>query len=452
MRRRAHLIPRRRALVRLLSYVLLLGALSAPTVGESAADDRPDARLRVGVAKASDTSITVTWTVSDEPAAFQFVVVLDGARVASTTKTRHTITGLECGRAYTVVVVLVEPTGAGLGRAALVTATSRCTEDGGSVLTRHPAPATLTVSPAVPARPTPVPTPDRALPEPTPPSSSDTADEHAMTVGPVWQGAGAFVWHETDVSPEALGRELRDSGFAWVALRIHDGLAVDAIEDDWSRRFREESGLPVGGWGVLRSDPEEEAALALDLVDRYALDFYIANPEAEYKYTGDDGSSDERFGRSKRFVDTFRLSGPQVDAAVSSYCRADTADLDWRAWSGSGFAFLPQAYVNDIGKTASPAACAAGASDFFESSAVHPTIGVYRSGGDAPDVSRYASLLEDAGTVGFSVYLAETDMTMREWRILGDAIAGDVVARHPSLLTGARPPQGEHSPAKSTSS
>lgn len=45
------------------------------------------------------------------------------------------------------------------------------------------------------------------------------------------------------------------------------------------------------------------------------------------------------------------------------------------------------------------------------------------------EVARYARLLEQAGTVGFSVYLAETRMTAAEWRALGDAIAKTGIAR-----------------------
>jgi hypothetical protein len=114
-----------------------------------------------------------------------------------------------------------------------------------------------------------------------------------------WAGAGAFVWHETDIAPEALGSQLRDNGFSWVAVLIHDGLAVDPIEGDWVRRFRAASGLPVGGWGVLRTEPEQEADLAHRLLGQYSLDFYIANPEAEYKFSNDDGQSAERYGRSQ---------------------------------------------------------------------------------------------------------------------------------------------------------
>jgi hypothetical protein len=243
-----------------------------------------------------------------------------------------------------------------------------------------------------------------------------------------WTGAGAFVWHETDVAPETLGSQLRANGFLWVAVLIHDGLTVDPVEGNWVRRFRAASGLPVGGWGVLRTEPEEEAELAHRMLDHYSLDFYIANPEAEYKLSNDDGQSGERFERSRRFVDRFRALEPDMPAAVSSYCRADTQDLDWRAWGGSGFAFLPQAYSNDFGSAASPAACVEGAAGFFPSAAVHPTVGMYAGGAEEPSAERYAELLDDAGTVGFSVYLAETRMNEADWHTFGKAIAGLQIA------------------------
>jgi hypothetical protein len=249
-----------------------------------------------------------------------------------------------------------------------------------------------------------------------------------------WAGAGAFVWHETDVSPEALGLQLRENGFSWVAVLIHDGLAVDPVEGDWVRRFRAASQLPVGGWGVLRTEPEHEAELAHRLLD---LDFYIANPEAEYKFSsGEDGQSGERYGRSQRFVDSFRALEPHTPAAISSYCRADTQDIDWGVWDHSGFVFLPQAYVNDFGGAASPAACVEGAAEFFPANAVHPTVGVYTGQDGEPSPERYAALLDEAGTVGFSVYLAETRMHDGQWRTFGQAIAELAIARS---TAGAEP-------------
>lgn len=267
---------------------------------------------------------------------------------------------------------------------------------------------------------------------PSPGAEPVPAPPQAPAVAMSWDSAGAFVWHETDVSPEALGQELRDAGFGWVALFLHDGLSEDPVEADWANRFRHASGLAVGGWGALRDRPAEEAALADRLLARYGLDFYVANPEAEYMYTGPDGPSPERFARSRAFVDAFRRLRPELPAAVSSYCRADRHDLDWAAWREAGFAFLPQAYVNDFGSQATPAACAAGARGFFPADAVHPTVGMYPGVERSLRAAGYARLLASAGTVGFSVYLAETRMTPQEWRALGEAIRTRGIARTPA--------------------
>ena len=250
--------------------------------------------------------------------------------------------------------------------------------------------------------------------------------------GMSWRGAGAFVWHETDVSPETLGLQLRENGFSWVAVLIHDGLTVDPVEGDWVRRFHAASELPVGGWGVLRTEPEQEADLAHQLLDRHSLDFYIANPEAEYKFSSDHGSSGERFERSRRFVRAFRAVESDTPAAISSYCRADMQDIDWEVWNDARFVYLPQAYVNDFGGATSPAACRESAAGFFPANAVHPTVGVYRGQEAGASPERYASLLAAARTVGFSVYLAETGMHAEQWRAFGEAISQLRIARRPA--------------------
>lgn len=243
-----------------------------------------------------------------------------------------------------------------------------------------------------------------------------------------WDEAGAFVWHETDISPEALGREMRAAGFGWVALFLHDGLSVDPVEDDWVRRFREASGIAVGGWGALREHPGEEAALADKLVAQYGLDFYIADAEAEYGYTGPDGPSDERYHRSQVFVSTFRQLRPDLPLGLSSYCRPDQHDLDWQAWASGGAAFLPQAYVNDFGASVAPAECATAGLKYFPADTIHPTIGMYPGVRTSLAAARYARLLAQAGTRGFSVYLAETRMTPEQWHALGQAIATRQIA------------------------
>jgi hypothetical protein len=240
------------------------------------------------------------------------------------------------------------------------------------------------------------------------------------------------VWHETDLEPTLLGHVLRDSGFGWVAVRLHDGLQEDPVEANWVYRFRLASGLPVGGWGVLRTDPEQEATLASELIGRYGLDFYIANPEVEYEFSGAGGPSSERSGRSARFVSTFRSLRPApFPVGLSSYCQPDRHDLDWAAWRHAGFVFLPEAYVNDIGAEGAPAECVAHAQGVFPRAEIHPTIGMHVGAEGVLDVGTYIDLLALAGTVGFSVYLAETRMTDADWRALGAAISARGIAALP---------------------
>jgi len=247
-----------------------------------------------------------------------------------------------------------------------------------------------------------------------------------------WSAAGAFVWHENDVEPTLLGHALRGAGFGWVAVRLHDGVAEDPVEADWVYRFRLASGLPVGGWGVLRTEPEREATLASSLLARYGLDFYIANPEVEYEFSGADGPSDERSGRSARFVGTFRSLRPApFPLGLSSYCQPSRHDLDWAAWRHAGVAFLPEAYVNDIGTDGAPASCVASARGIFPRQDIHPTVGVHVGSLGTVDVAAYVELLAEAGTVGFSVYLAETRMTDADWGAFGTAIAARGIAVRP---------------------
>jgi hypothetical protein len=287
--------------------------------------------------------------------------------------------------------------------------------------------------PAPPAAPTtPAPTEPPPPPETEPPPPSEPTPPPPASLPFSWTAAGAFVWHETDVEPTLLGRILREAGFGWVAVRLHDGTVEDPVEADWVYRFRLASGLPVGGWGVLRTDPEAEAGLASELVTRYGLDFYVANPEVEYEFSGLDGPSDERSGRSSRFVTAFRgLRASPFPLGLSSYCRPDHHDIDWASWRRGGAAFLPQAYVNDIGSEGSPPACVAASRGVFPPEDVHPTIGMPVGRAGTVDVATYVELLARAGTVGFSVYLAETRMSDTDWRALGAAIDQRGIARRP---------------------
>ena len=435
---------RRRHVLRTASTALIAVALLVPAVGRSDTDHNgPDPPTGLAVVAASATSLTMTWEAGDGRPAQKFALHRDGMRLALTGETSYTFTGLSCDTTYTLEIEAFDSAGNRSDLVSILAAADAC-------LAPAPTPPPAPPPAPVPPEPTVQPPPEPSPPTPPVPASADAPDTErprtpleSGTAKMSWAGAGAFVWHETDVAPETLGLELRANGFTWVALLIHDGVTRDPIEGAWVRRLRTASGLSVGGWGVLRTEPEREAELAHQLLDHYGLDFYIANAEAEYKFSNDDGPSSERFGRSLRFVERFRALEPETAAAVSSYCRADRQDIDWMTWRGSGFVFLPQAYVNDFGSAASPASCAEGAAKFFPASAVHPTIGVYTGQDGEPSPERYATLLDEAGTVGFSVYLAETRMYARDWNTFGKAIAELEIARVPSdaQVNRARPSQ-----------
>ena len=89
----------------------------------------------------------------------------------------------------------------------------------------------------------------------------------------------------------------------------------------------------------------------------------------------------------------------------------------------AGFAFLPQAYVNDFGTAVSPAACVHASSATFPLSSIHPTVGSYHGQKGWVSVWRYSRLLAQAGTTGFSVYPAETQMSAADWQAYGKEIA-----------------------------
>jgi hypothetical protein len=237
-----------------------------------------------------------------------------------------------------------------------------------------------------------------------------------------WKDAGAFVWHWDSIDPTVLGSDLRRDGFGWAAVLIQDGATTLPIDPAWIARFRQASGLPLGGWGILRTDPLGEADLVHRLLAADGLDFYVADAEAEYAYSGTTGPSGARYKRSAEFTGEFRKLEPSLPAAVASYCRPDQHDLDWKTWAAAGFDFLPEAYVNELGAAADPASCVAGAAAFFPAGRVHPIVGMYQGSLGLGSATTYARLLHEAGTTGFSVYLAEQGMTDAKWAAFGGAI------------------------------
>jgi hypothetical protein len=210
---------------------------------------------------------------------------------------------------------------------------------------------------------------------------------------------------------------MRAAGFGWVAVFLGAAGTPDPPDPAWINLFRAASGLPVGGWSVLGGDPAGDAASAAHLIQADGLSFYIADAEAPYN-----GRSD----RSQAFVSAFRAAEPRLPAGLSSFCSA--TGLGLATWANAGFVFLPQAYVNDFGAAVSPAACVRAAAPYFTRANVHPTVACYQGTRGYITPARFAALLAQAGTTGFSIYPAETLVNAQDWQTYATAIASTHIA------------------------
>lgn len=244
----------------------------------------------------------------------------------------------------------------------------------------------------------------------------------------VWRQPGVWVANADNFPADHAIARMRAAGVKWVTLQIADGTTLNAqtirqLEAGFLQKCQA-AGIQVGFWGVNRTEPEAEARLMAEQCKKWGAAFFIANAEMEYKYTGPDGApAPEAYGRSQRFVKAWREAAPAIPTALSSYGRADMADLDWKVWRENGFDWLPQTYLNDFA-SCDPALCVEGAVKAgWPKDRVHPTIGLW-GGGQSRVVAaaEYEASLRRAGSVGLSSYLAE-QMSEADWRGLGQMIA-----------------------------
>jgi hypothetical protein len=237
----------------------------------------------------------------------------------------------------------------------------------------------------------------------------------AATTPTIWNGAGVFVADPRNLpGPWGLADSLAASGFTWVALELHDGTHALPVDPMWVETLREH-GLAVGGWGVERTRPVAEAGVATRLVARFGLDFYIANAEAPYK--ADIG----RWIRSSQFTTAFRALAPTLPAALATYGAAtgrNVLPIDFAAWRRAGFDLLPEAYYNQFREYRPDLTVAHALRAGWPLDRVHPIVGVYRR----YPAGRYVPLLRRAGTIGFSVFLAD-QARRSDYLALGRAIA-----------------------------
>lgn len=246
-----------------------------------------------------------------------------------------------------------------------------------------------------------------------------------------WESAGGLIVHADQLDPVVAAEQARANGFGWIALQIADGETALPPPANWIARFRAVSGIPVGGWSVLRDDPTADAHLAASLLAQDGLDFFIADAEQEYAYTNGSERSLERSQRSGEFIAAFRTLESTMPAALASYCRADENDVDWKAWAAAGFAFLPEAYVDQLGAVGTPAACTTVAAQWFPRTSIHPVLGIFAGPAPTPAPAEYAAQLAQAGTTGFSLFPFENaDSTALA--AYGALIKGGTIAHAPA--------------------
>ena len=220
----------------------------------------------------------------------------------------------------------------------------------------------------------------------------------------IFDGAGVFVDTTGDFpGPWALADELQRDGFSWIAIKITDGWVTEDIDPLWVAVFHAH-GIAVGGWGVEKRHPLIEAVLANMQIQKYGLDFYIADAERSYE------SNQHGGWRSANFVDVFRQLEPTLPAALVTFGSAPAPrvlPIDYASWRNAGFDLLPEAYYNKFPEYSPDLTVAHALRAGWTADRVHPVIGVW---GKYPAVN-YIPLLENDGAPGFSVFLADEAQT-----------------------------------------
>ena len=225
----------------------------------------------------------------------------------------------------------------------------------------------------------------------------------ADTANP-FTGAGVFIDNVGNFpGPFALADELQRDHFTWVAFHVHNGTRVTyPLNQQWIDVMRAH-GLKVGLWGWEDSSPWLAAQLAAFQVRLAGADFYIA--DAEYDYERQRHTAN--WLNSRIFAATFRQWEPNLPAAMTTFGSARppwVLPIDFGAWRDNGFDLLPQAYYNQFPKDDRPDMTVAHAKRAnWPLDRVHPVIGVYHQ----YPAANYIPLLQQAGTTGYSVFLAD---------------------------------------------
>lgn len=231
-----------------------------------------------------------------------------------------------------------------------------------------------------------------------------TAAARADAPADPFDGAGVFI---DDIGnfpgPTGLAEALQQAGFTWVAFHAHNGIYVTYPSNrEWIDTMRAH-GLAVGLWGWEDANPWLAAQLAVFQVRLTGADFYIADAEWDYERARHTAG----WWRSRIFATTFRELEPTLPAALTTFGAAQSPwvlPIDYAAWRTTGFDLLPQAYYNQFPQVDRPDLTVAHAQRAgWPLARIHPVIGVYHG----YPAARYVPLLRQAGTSGYSVFLAD---------------------------------------------
>lgn len=234
----------------------------------------------------------------------------------------------------------------------------------------------------------------------------------------VFDGAGVFLDNPQDVpDPQTLGTWLQQAHFTWVALHIDDEPTLEAITPEWISVLHAH-GLKVGVWGAEGTNVESDVAVADLAVRTYGFDFYVADAENPFMNKG--------MWRSAQFVQAFRELQPTIPAALVTLGAAKAPwvlPMNYAAWRAGNFDLLPEAYYNQYKGDRPDLTVAHAERAGWALDAVHPVIGVYHH----YPAAKYVPLLQNLGTEGFSVFLAD-QMTPADYTALSGLAQSATVA------------------------
>lgn len=173
-----------------------------------------------------------------------------------------------------------------------------------------------------------------------------------------WRQAGMILEFTPDFNPHPTyyAKLLHENNFRWLSIKIHDGLAVVDLDPLWIKMCKE-AGISVGGWGVLQSNPWNEAHLADRLIRKHELEHYTADAEAAHKNDTNGNSKcsvifTQEFAKLQpfRFPRLFTSYGAASgDNLLGSVTDAMHYVMDYQTWYRYGWRFAPQVYPNEFG-------------------------------------------------------------------------------------------------------